>query len=1602
MVLYIRKIAKVGGVCFLIVSLVFAGVFSFLRDYVHAVSASSVFAPTSNSLFSTGGFINRQVAANILRDLNSANNAPEYRGTYFRLFPDLNLGSGNLRALAHTYWRVAHVSGDRVAMLAVSSYRTSSFGPANERAYGTSIVRNALVTDFNALPSGIRENPAILTKGTHNNPGGYPNVPATDRIWLPSHPELFNSDGAGGWGLNGPDRSYNPFSAGVAGANAWTRTATTATHAATVFSISTTGILSAHLVTDTIAIRPALYLSLNSLVSAAGSQSANNRTLFNAQGHINQDVAAAIGQKLIIGDRRTPFRLFPDTTATGQPLTGHALALSQTHFRIAHVDFAANRIAVWAEHSYRTSIFSNLPVDYRDSALRVNLLSDFDILNENGRFNTHILPAQKTAHHQNPDDRIWLPSVQEVQNHGIWRINANRYRAYNPSAQESFAWLRSSVTPAANMVYPWVVPSSGSLSTRRSTQILSVRPAFYLNTNSIDFLPNHMTIVDVGFTEESSSTATVRTPEIQPVNSVILETGEALLEFDAGTNNHMIAGITVNEIAVPIAPNEEAAQNHIVIGVGGAQAVVRAYAIGDWWSPRSVNLHIEQTHTSLVRVRAHVSPAARTPGVATWQRTTTMTLADMRSYGVRIGDFIINTRTTGTVTIGGTGAGGHALTPGRMLRVDHIPATGTTGGRFSIADGGRWHSRTTDATNAILRNDMGVQIGDHVMNIGSSSIYVGEPSVELPPGYVLRVTGMNLAITPGATGFTGVVLGSLRGPSGEQGLPGQVGAPGAPGSGMFNTTILIPQSGPVPDIPLTSVQGIREIQVGDWLLSSSGVIVRVTTVGTNLGVDADNRFSIQGPQGEQGIPGQSGTHGSGIFATSDQLSASPSTQIIDLNNIIVPGRDLQVGDWVMSVASARMAQVTGISGDFVTVTNIMEVRGPQGEQGVQGIPGVQGPEGPQGPTGAAASVEIREVSGVDTWFINGVTTGVPTTGAQGIPGLPGVSPTVEIRDGYWYINGASTSVRAVGEPGIPGAQGPTGPQGPAGNAATVEIIGGYWFINGQPTGVPSTGAQGIPGIQGPAGPQGPQGEQVLVEITGGYWYINGVNTGTRATGPQGIPGIQGPAGPQGPSGETIVPEIRNVGGTYFWFINNVNTNVQATGPQGIPGIQGPQGPTGPAGESVTVEIRDGYWFINGATTGVRATGEQGIPGIQGPQGPTGPAGETVTVEIRNIDGVNYWFINDVNTGVRATGAQGIPGIPGETPTVEIIAGYWWINGVNTGVRATGQAGAPGTPGAPGSGIFATSVDIPIGGEVPDILSSQVTMPAGRLLQAGDWLLSPTGVMIRVTAASPTIIVDETSRISIQGPQGPAAQPVTVEIRNIDGVHYWYVGGIRSVRATGEAGQTPLIEIRNGYWYINNVRSGVAVGPQGPQGPQGTAGEATFGITPDGYWIINNEPTNIRATGPQGIPGVMGPQGPQGPAGQDAVATIVNGYWYINGNPTGVPATGSQGIQGNPGESAEVAIVDGYWHINGQTTGVRAVAPPVSVEIRDGYWYINNIATGVSAGSVPNQVPPPTQSDGEEDGNFFTEYFPYIALGVGGTALVLSCATLGVLLLRRRR
>ena len=241
---------------------------------------------------------------------------------------------------------------------------------------------------------------------------------------------------------------------------------------------------------------------------------------------------------------------------------------------------------------------------------------------------------------------------------------------------------------------------------------------------------------------------------------------------------------------------------------------------------------------------------------------------------------------------------------------------------------------------------------------------------------------------PGPRGYRGEV--GPQGPAGPEGPAGSDGVDGATGprgpkgdKGEDGTGVSIKDSlASVDDLPADAAAGDAYLIDGNlhvWSPDSSEWV--------NVG-------NIQGPRGEQGLPGEVGPQG----PKGDRGLTGPQGEQG------IPGPQGETGE-------------TGLRGP----------QGPAGPAGADGEPGPQGAPGPKGDTGKTGATGPEGPAGAQG-----------ETGAQGPRGLQGpagetgpAGPTGPKGD-----TGARGATGATGPQGPKGDKGDTGPQGPSGATAS--------------------------------------------------------------------------------------------------------------------------------------------------------------------------------------------------------------------------------------------------------------------------------------------------------------------------------------------------------------------------------------------------------------------------------------------------------------------------------------------------------------------------------------------------------------------------------------
>lgn len=178
---------------------------------------------------------------------------------------------------------------------------------------------------------------------------------------------------------------------------------------------------------------------------------------------------------------------------------------------------------------------------------------------------------------------------------------------------------------------------------------------------------------------------------------------------------------------------------------------------------------------------------------------------------------------------------------------------------------------------------------------------------------------------------------------------------------------------------------------------------------------------------------------------------------------------------------------------------------------------------------------------------------------------------------------------------------------------------------------------------------------------------------------------------------------------------------------------------------------------------------------------------------------------------------------------------------------------------------------------------------------------------------------------------------------------------------GLDGKTPTIG-ENGNWFIGTTDTGVKAagskgetGAQGPAGPQGPAGEQgeQGPAGPQGPAGEQGEQGPAGPQGPAGEQGEQGPAGPQGPQGEPGDTPHINedGYWVIGDEVTDIKAAGS------------VITVDGegYLCIDGVSTGYKLsgetapVSPYEFYPIEDENGEVSAYAFGVGTARYSKHV-----------------------------------------------
>ncbi len=616
---------------------------------------------------------------------------------------------------------------------------------------------------------------------------------------------------------------------------------------------------------------------------------------------------------------------------------------------------------------------------------------------------------------------------------------------------------------------------------------------------------------------------------------------------------------------------------------------------------------------------------------------------------------------------------------------------------------------------------------------------------------------------------------------------------------------------------------------------------------------------------------------------------------------------------LVKVIAIILAMTITATASVIITTNVLQ--GEQGPAGEQGSPGEKGD--------GIASISKTNTEGlVDTYTItytNGETTTFTVTngsaGEQGIQGIQGEkgedgrTPVITIQNGNWYIDGVDTGKSADGIKGNTG----NGISAIA-KTSTDGLVDTYTitFTNGTTTTFTVTnganGAQGAQGIQGIKGEKGEDGHTPIITIQNGNWYIDGADTGKSADG------IKGDTG----NGISKIEKTGTEGLVDTYTITYTNGDTSSfTVTNGAQGIQGIQGQKGDDGHSPVITIQDGYWYIDGVPTN-----ESASEGIKGDTGngissiaKTGTEGlvDTYTITYTNGDTTTFTVTNGAQGQQGIQGIQGVPGKDGNTPTITIQGGYWYINDVNTNQSAAGLKGDTG------NGI-------------------------SKIEKTGTEGLVDTYTITYTNGDTTTFTVTN----GAQGQQG---------IQGIQGV-------------PGKDGETPVITIQNGNWYINGVDTGKTA-----EGVKGDDGLSAFEI----YQKYHPEYTGTEAEWIESLKGSDGAQGEQGVSVVNAYVDAELHLWIELSNGTKIDA-GYVGVTVNPPVTTYTVTFKDWDGTtlktqSGIESGGSATAP--ANPTRDGYTFIgwdgdfSNVTSNIVITAKYNEPPKfivstATASAGETD------------------------------------
>jgi hypothetical protein len=389
----------------------------------------------------------------------------------------------------------------------------------------------------------------------------------------------------------------------------------------------------------------------------------------------------------------------------------------------------------------------------------------------------------------------------------------------------------------------------------------------------------------------------------------------------------------------------------------------------------------------------------------------------------------------------------------------------------------------------------------------------------------------------------------------------------------------------------------------------------------------------------------------------------------------------------------------------------------------------------------------------------------------------------------------------------------------------------------------------IYGSQGEKGDQGENGSEIELQVVGGkiQWrYKTGTDTEWKE--------LIKVSTLKGTDGET--PTIGSNGN---WYIGEADTEIAATGEKGADGreieiqktetaiqwryegdenwtdlvalstLKGEKGDAGTDGKTVEIALNEGniQWRYTD-----QSNEWQTIISITALKGSDGKNGTTP-----HIGDNGNWYIGEEDTNVKAKG------IDGREVNLQVANGYiqWQYTGEESWTNLIGVSTLKGADGA----TWHTGTEV-----TEDNLTVSVTDA-----KTGDlYLNTNTYDLFKNTNGTWSKIGN------IKGETGATGKGIkeiektsTNELVDTYTITYTDDTTDTFTVTNGAAGATPKVEIKEGYWYINDVTTGVkATGENGKDGVT-----PTITIDSDGYWVINGTKSNVMAKAINGTNGKDG-------------------------------------------------------------------------------------------------------------------------------------------------